>query len=101
MTTDREYNGWTNRETWAVNLWLSNDEGIYSMAREVAAQDVDVRGGKLYPHEREDAVKDWVEDLLDPEGELGVWKEQAIMARDVGSIWRVNWTEIFESLTEE
>jgi hypothetical protein len=24
--TDR-YNGWTNYETWCVNLWLSNDEG--------------------------------------------------------------------------
>ena len=28
---DREpegYNGWRNYPTWAVNLWLSNDEGL-------------------------------------------------------------------------
>ena len=25
--TDTKYNGWTNYETWAVNLWLSNDQG--------------------------------------------------------------------------
>ena len=23
----QEYNGWTNYETWAVNLWMSNDQG--------------------------------------------------------------------------
>jgi hypothetical protein len=27
--TDENYNGWKNYPTWAVNLWLSNDEGLY------------------------------------------------------------------------
>ena len=29
MDTDGKYNGWTNYETWAVKLWLDNDEGTY------------------------------------------------------------------------
>lgn len=27
------YNGWKNYETWNVNLWLNNDEGLYDLAR--------------------------------------------------------------------
>ena len=32
--SDTEYNGWTNYETWNVALWIQNDEGFYSLARE-------------------------------------------------------------------
>lgn len=30
------YNGWTNRETWLVNLWIGNEEGSYRYWREEA-----------------------------------------------------------------
>lgn len=42
MTDD--YNGWKNHATWNVALWLSNDEGLYELAKrcegyeQVAAQ---------------------------------------------------------------
>lgn len=29
-----EYNGWTNYETWNVNLWTMNDEGPYRLVCE-------------------------------------------------------------------
>ena len=29
QTVSTEYNGWSNRETWIVNMWLTNDECYY------------------------------------------------------------------------
>jgi hypothetical protein len=35
---NQEYNGWTNYETWAVNLWLTNEQGSDSYWRETAEE---------------------------------------------------------------
>ena len=35
---DDSYNGWTNYETWNVALWIENDAGLYSMAKEYKRQ---------------------------------------------------------------
>lgn len=32
------YNGWKNYETWAVKLWLDNDEGTYNYMRTRAGE---------------------------------------------------------------
>jgi hypothetical protein len=34
--TDLTYNGWTNYETWVVNLWLTNDSGSVDYLNEMA-----------------------------------------------------------------
>lgn len=38
-TNDRDetYNGWTNYQTWAVNLWISNSQGDDEDARRIVA----------------------------------------------------------------
>ncbi|GFO82161.1 MAG: hypothetical protein A49_17880 [Methyloceanibacter sp.] len=35
---ERGYNGWSNYETWAVSLWLDNEESSYLYWREQAAR---------------------------------------------------------------
>ena len=34
--TDDTFNGWANRETWLVNLWLNNEESTYHDACQIA-----------------------------------------------------------------
>jgi len=35
---EKKYNGWTNYETWAVGLWIDNEQGSYNYWREQAEQ---------------------------------------------------------------
>jgi len=58
------YNGWKNYPTWAVNLWLSNDEGLY--AGTLARVEASKGEGR---HEVADTLKAWV--TLDLTPDLG------------------------------
>ena len=33
MTEEKKYNGWINRETWCFHLWLTSDEALYALTR--------------------------------------------------------------------
>ena len=43
---NKQYNGWTNYETWVVNLWMDNDEGSQDYWVNVARH--------IYEHEAEE-----------------------------------------------
>jgi hypothetical protein len=109
--TIETYNGWTNRETWAVSLHLNNDEGLYyetaRILEEAFLEDLDreTREGWISGvSSAVDSLSEWVEEILS----FGYWEEQGgmprgiqLMKEDVGSLWRVNWREIVEAELEE
>ena len=93
MESDETYNGWTNRETWALNLWIGNDEGLYLAGQEFA-ETLDADDAR-----RDDKVREWFSEDIVPllqETEIGRGALE-----DIGSLWRVNWTETADALLEK
>jgi hypothetical protein len=107
-----QYNGWTNRETWAANLWLTNSQASNEwIAQLIADYRVDapnrdpVREGIWTQAEcvRFD-LADTLASHFDECWECvrnGDWNDEMLsMLQDVGSLWRVDWQEIAKNLTE-
>ena len=87
QTQTTEYNGWTNRETWIVNLWLTNEESYY---HELCAIINNSPSG-----EQAEEIERYVHWLVDTD-------ECASITSDLlsASLARVDWYEIAESNRE-
>ena len=104
MSTDETYNGWTNRETWALALYINNDQGWQESVHEALREDLawinaltsfgmpveaaqEQRAGEV--------VKNHTEELFDYDTHEGIFTRDLFMAMtDIGSLYRVNWDEI-------
>ena len=80
QTVATDYNGWCNRETWVVNLWLTNDECYYEELQAIIKNfdsEEQAEGLEQYVH--------WIIDV-----------DEASMTTDLlsTSLGRVNWHEI-------
>ena len=85
---DDEYNGWKNRETWALNLHLTNDERWNVEALDLArAADT--------PTRLADDLRSWVDDIWAGtlHGLLPLAEYRAMIS-DVGSRWRIDYEEV-------
>lgn len=70
---DDTYNGWANRETWVVNLWIVNDPALSDMVADMVADTIDRVG------------EEWV-DRAAGEGLFELVAEW--WCDDVGDTWR-------------
>lgn len=97
------YNGWSNRETWATMLHIDNDQTLYEIARDYTREEIEGHdeGEEINPYYLGETLKGWIEDdLLTLEnivGNKGLW----LMLTDIGSLYRVNWREIAQHLLEQ
>jgi len=101
---DETYNGWTNRETWAWNLLVSNDQYLQEHFVEVCVgkrqayvlADLNVRPSwPLTEHRVGYWLQNAFDEYLSEDDELSRPVELAFR-REVGSFWRINWAEIGE-----
>ena len=91
--THKEYNGWTNYESWLVKLWMDNEQGTQKYWTEQAEQHFKIHGEdnlrlladalKEYHEEQLPEVQGFVSDLLN------------------SAMSEVNWQEIAESLVND
>ena len=115
--SDDTYNGWVNRETWALMIYASNEEGCNQEAVELAVRAFNeelesVNDGEEYIWgdvrvngicKARDAFNDWAWGCFTVDG----YDEQyggdmpmnlARIAEEIGSLWRVDFYECSEAL---
>ena len=87
MTDANNYNGWSNYETWTVNLWMTGNERYYAQLCEITSS-----GDNLY--DQADALEDWIR--FEYDGEYSsLWADLIN-----NSLAEVNWYEIVEKNQE-
>lgn len=102
--TKKEYNGWTNYETWNVKLWMDNDEGSHrhwtDQAEQLVQRDADDAADKLA--ELLEAEHDEiVNNLLEGNDNTGDMSSSWVADILKAAMQEVNWSEIAESLVED
>lgn len=75
------YNGWSNYETWAVNLWMNGDQGYYEQLCEILSSHEDL-------YDKAEALEDWIR--FEYDGEYSsIWADLIN-----NSLAEVDWYEI-------
>ena len=92
-TTDDTYNGWTNKATWLVKLWIDNDQGT---------QEYWLERAKVSGDDRYALAKELEYSIGEDANELGI-TSTASMFSDLMSwaLAMVNWDEITKTLIED
>ena len=85
-TVSATYNGWTNRETWLVSLWINNDQSSQELLNEALDRD-----------ETDFKKADWLKSELEEEMyaipiDASLWSDLLGTA-----LARVNWLEVIEN----
>ena len=101
MTTTDTYNGWTNYETWAVKLWIDNEEHFYHYWREVAQAVWDQAEEGNHSTRQQNAQYQLCQ-ILKSEHEDEMPELKGVWADLLGAAMQeVDWYEIAQAMIEE
>lgn len=103
LKESKRHNGWTNYETWCVNLWLDNEEPSYRYWREQAQECWNNAEATQY-FTREEQARYTLEDILKQEfSEANPLADEANVWSDLlgAALSKVDWHDIARHLMEE
>ena len=87
QTVTAEYNGWCNRETWIVNLWMTGDQRYYEQLCQITSSYSGL-------NDQAEALEDWIR--FEYDGEYSsIWADLIN-----NSLAEVDWYEIVEKNQE-
>jgi hypothetical protein len=92
---EKGYNGWKNYETWAVKLWMDNEQSSQEFYQELTAAHVKDYGKDKAAYSLTGAIKDEIE-TNGPDLGASLYADLLGAALD-----SVDWREIAESLIED
>lgn len=99
-TQEKGYQGWANYETWCVNLWLSNDQGLYNATQEIVREAI---AGDSVPDWQQASAAQAIQEFVESFPEVEAVTEQASFVSDLlrASLSEVDWYEIAGTWMEE
>ena len=91
------YNGWVNYPTWAVHLWISNEEFLWNWALDIVGQNERDKGDDAW--RGPDILREWV---LDEVVREAVGELEPSMATDIlgWGMAQVDWLEAYDAIVE-
>jgi DNA-directed RNA polymerase specialized sigma24 family protein len=97
------YNGWTNYETWAVKLWMDNEQGSYNYWREATQEAWEHPARNQFIDSHRDRARLALADRLKDEHEENAPTSEASIYTDLlsAALSEVNWNEIADSLLDD
>lgn len=82
---NQTYAGWSNYETWLVNMWLTSDEGYYEQLLHVITSFGDVS-------DQAEALQEWIQLEFDELEVSNMWRDVLSHA-----LWRVDWYQVADN----
>jgi hypothetical protein len=103
---NKRCNGWTNYETWLVNLWIDNEQGTHEGCRDAVrdflsgweqaepSREISIPEAQSRRHDVGDMLKEWVEETYD-------FPTEGLAADLIGAaLSEVEWVEIADHWIE-